>query len=143
MIKRFRPMEQVFGVGKAHLRVLATRVREEVHPIFVIDFLRDDCAGLRPFHIPLALVGRKDNALPVPVDQVGGCGETELRILFIRTNSIYVVISRICQIKSTPNFDQPGVFDSAALFIRHFRNQYRFRPTNEVNPVIARGIAKR
>src|SRR6266851_7578765 len=143
MIKGLRPMEQVFGVGDAHLGVLATRIREKIHPIFAIDFLRDDCAGLRPFHIPLALVSRKDNALPLPVDQVGRRGETELRILFIGTNSIYVVVSRICQIKSIAKFDQPGVFDSTALFIRRLRNQYRFRPTNEVKPVIARGVAKR
>jgi len=92
-------MEQVFGVSEAHLGVLATRVREKIHPIFTINLFGDDCAGFRPFHIPLALVGGKDNALPLPVDQVGGGGKTELGILFIGTNSIYVVVSRICQIK--------------------------------------------
>src|SRR5712692_3755699 len=96
MIKGFRPMEQVFGISDAHLRILATRVREKIHPIFAINFLRDDCAGLGPFHIPLALVSRKHNASPLPVDQVGRCGETELGIFFIGTNSIYVVVSRVC-----------------------------------------------
>jgi len=39
MIKGFRPMEQVFGVSEAHLGVLATRVREKIHPILPLIFL--------------------------------------------------------------------------------------------------------
>src|SRR2546430_16597055 len=38
MIKRFRPVEQVFGVGNAHLGILATRAPEKIHLILPIDF---------------------------------------------------------------------------------------------------------
>ena len=33
-----RPVEQVFGVGNAHLGILATRAPEKIHPILPIDF---------------------------------------------------------------------------------------------------------
>src|SRR5437016_13018204 len=45
----------------------------------------DNCTRFRPFHIPLALVSRKDNPLPAPVDQIGRCGEKELGIFGRRT----------------------------------------------------------
>src|SRR6266513_1092131 len=85
-----RPVEQVFGVGNAHLGILATRAPEKIHRILPIDFGGDNCTRFRPFHIPLALVSRKDNPLPAPVDQIGRCGEKELGI-FGRRTALYNV----------------------------------------------------
>src|SRR5258708_23571003 len=143
MIKCFRPMEQVFGVGHTHLGVPVPRGPEKVHPVFAINFLGDDRSRFRPLHIPLALVSGKDNASPLPVDQVGRRSKAELGVLLVRTNSIHIVVSGIREVKSPAKFYQSRIFSSAALFVRRLSDHYRLRAALEMNTIVARSKAKR
>src|SRR5450631_927381 len=100
MIKSFRPMEQVCRVSHTHLGISSECVAQKIHPIFPIDFLGNDGAGFRPLHIPLSLISRENDALPLPMYQIGRRGETELGIFLVCTNSIHAVVSGIGKVVS-------------------------------------------
>src|SRR5258708_13147673 len=102
MIKCFRPIEQVFGVGHTHLGIPVMRVPEKVHPVFAINFLGDDRSGFRPLHIPLTLISGKDNPSPLPVDQVGRRAEAKLAVLLFPPTPTHILIPRLYTLTTPP-----------------------------------------
>jgi len=64
----FSPVEQIVGVGEAHLVSFVGGGAEPVHPIMAVDFFGDDGAGLGPTDVPVAFVGWEDYAFAIPMD---------------------------------------------------------------------------
>ena len=70
MIQRLGPGDQVGRVGDAGLVARVLGVGHVVHPVPSADSLGEDRTGLRPVHVPAALVGRKNDALAIPSTQI-------------------------------------------------------------------------
>src|SRR5713101_4081703 len=133
---RFRPVNQIGGIRQAHLVGLVRGSTKPVHPILAVDFFGHDGPGLGPGHIPVSFVGGQDHALAVPMDQIAGSGEAELRILF--------VIAGVGEVKSVAEFLEAWVFDATIffIFIAGFWREDWIGAAREANPISTLGITE-
>src|ERR1700722_10138507 len=141
MVQRVGPVHQVIGGGHSHLGILALGVTEVVHPIFAVNFFGNNRARLRPFDIPFTLIAGHDYAFSVPMDQVLGSRQTQLRVFVIGAAAVHIVVAGIGQVVGLANLLQARIFHSTAFFIGCLGFQDRLGSLCEMNAVAARRIS--
>src|SRR5436853_2116205 len=148
MIEHIGPVQQILGRCNRHLGLLMRTVGQIVHPVFAINFLRDDGSGLGPAYIPFPFVRRHDNALAFPMKEVGRCGQALLCIAVNRPRGMdaataLIVVTRVGEIKSISDFHNSGIFNAATGFIGRFCDHDRLGSPYEMDTVFTGGVAER
>src|SRR5208337_4377560 len=130
----FSPVQQIVGVGKAHLVGLVRGCAKPVHPIMAVDFFGDDGPGLGPTDVPLAFVGGEDDTPAPPMREVGGSREAEL--------CIFLVVPGVGEVVGAVDKHEARVFDTAVFFVIVFGVEDGFWPAGEVNAIGALRVAE-
>src|SRR5205814_3077931 len=82
----------------------------------------------------VSVVGGKDHAFAVPVDEIARGGEAKLGVFF--------VVAGVGEVPSVAEFLEAGIFDAAVFFVRGFGGEHRLGAASEVEAVGAFGVAE-
>jgi len=110
------------------------RVGKIIHPVFAANPLRHYGARLRPAHVPSPLVSRQHHTLALPVQEIPGYSQAELRV--------FGVVTRVSEVERAVNLNQPRIFHPAASLIVSLWYQDRLGAPGEVHAVGAGCVAE-